>query len=170
MLAGKSKVIVLPFSCLISFDRDFRWLPIMKAYERNNPAYFATPPVNLIYAYRASLKQITKGPVSLQARFQAHKDASRRFKKAAADLGFTNVPLSEEVSANGMTAVSRFPSSPLPCIGSFFVSLEQLYFPEGIHTSDIIPRLLMKDVVVAGGIHSAIKGSLRTIQASPTLR
>jgi alanine-glyoxylate transaminase/serine-glyoxylate transaminase/serine-pyruvate transaminase len=113
-----------------------KWLPIMKAYERNNAAYFATPPVNLIYAYRASLSQITQGPVSLQDRFQAHKDASRRFKKFAEGLGFKNVPLSEEVQANGMTA---------------------LYYPEGIVPSDIIPRLLRKDIVVAGGIHTAIK-------------
>ena len=78
----------------------------MKAYERNTAAYFATPPVNLIYAYRASLTQITQGPVSLQDRFKAHQDARRRFKKFAEDLGFKSVPLNEEVSASGMTAVS----------------------------------------------------------------
>lgn len=96
----------------------------MKAYERNTAAYFATPPVNLIYAYHASLLQIIQGPVSLQARFQAHKDASRRFKKLAAELGFKHVPLSEEVSANGMTAVSWFLPSALPCKPSSLVSLE----------------------------------------------
>lgn len=130
----------------------------MKAYERNTAAYFATPPVNLIYAYHASLAQITQGPVSLQDRFQAHKDVSRRFKKFAEDLGFKNVPLSDQVSANGMTAVNRFPLSVLPCRSSLFVSLEQLYFPDGVVASDIVPRLLKKDVVVAGGIHSSIKG------------
>jgi alanine-glyoxylate transaminase/serine-glyoxylate transaminase/serine-pyruvate transaminase len=36
-----------------------KWLPIMKAYEEGRPAYFATPPVNLIYAFRASLDSIT---------------------------------------------------------------------------------------------------------------
>ena len=161
MPAGTSKH--LPSPHLIYVDRDFRWLPVMRAYERNTAAYFATPPVNLIYAYHASLTQITKGPVSLQDRFKAHKNASRRFKKAAEDLGFKNVPLSEEVSANGMTAVSRFIC--LPCIANLdlFVSLEQLYFPEGIVTSDIVPRLLKKDVVVAGGIHSSIKGWSRMI-------
>lgn len=87
----------------------------MKQYERNNPAYFATPPTNLIYAYRASLAQIVRGPLSLQARIQAHKDTSRRFKKAAEELGFKNVPLSEEIQANSMSAVSRFPPSTLPC-------------------------------------------------------
>jgi alanine-glyoxylate transaminase/serine-glyoxylate transaminase/serine-pyruvate transaminase len=33
----------------------------MNAYEAGTPAYFATPPVNLIYAYRASLKLIVSG-------------------------------------------------------------------------------------------------------------
>jgi len=112
----------------------------MKAYEADTAAYFAAPPVNLIYAYHASLSHITQGPVSLEERFKAHKDASRRFKKAAEDLGFKGVPFSEEVSANGMTA---------------------LYFPDGLVGSDIIPRLLEQGVVVAGGIHSSIKGQLR---------
>lgn len=31
----------------------------MKAYEAGSAAYFATPPVNLIYAYHASLQMIT---------------------------------------------------------------------------------------------------------------
>ncbi|KAF9221371.1 PLP-dependent transferase [Gyrodon lividus] len=113
-----------------------KWLPIMKAYEGNTAAYFATPPVNLIYAYHASLSQITQGPVSLEERFKAHKDTSRRLKKAAEELGFKGVPLSEEVSANGMTA---------------------LYFPDGLVASDIVPCLLKKDIVVAGGLHSSIK-------------
>jgi len=108
----------------------------MKAYEADTAAYFAAPPVNLIYAYHASLSHITQGPVSLEERFKAHKDASRRFKKAAEDLGFKGVPFSEEVSANGMTA---------------------LYFPDGLVGSDIIPRLLEQGIVVAGGIHSSIK-------------
>ena len=36
----------------------YRWLPIMSAYEKGSPAYFATPPVNLIYAFHAALGQI----------------------------------------------------------------------------------------------------------------
>jgi len=31
----------------------------MKAYEAGTAAYFATPPVNLIYAFHASLSMIT---------------------------------------------------------------------------------------------------------------
>jgi len=62
-----------------------------------------------------------------------------------------------------MTAVSRFPStSPLPYVCPSLASLEQLYFPNGIVMSDIVPSLLT-DVVVAGGIHITIKGMLRMI-------
>jgi aspartate aminotransferase-like enzyme len=35
----------------------------MNAYEAGTPAYFATPPVNLIYAYRAALKLIISGGI-----------------------------------------------------------------------------------------------------------
>ncbi|KAG6334602.1 hypothetical protein ID866_4478 [Astraeus odoratus] len=113
-----------------------KWLPIMNAYEKNSAAYFATPPVNLIYAYHASLRQITQAPDSLEDRFKAHKEASKRVKKTVGDLGLRCVPLDEGVSANGMTAI---------------------YFPEGLGASDIIPRLLKKGVVVAGGLHASIK-------------
>ena len=59
----------------------------MSAYEKGSPAYFATPPVNLIYAFHASLSTITRGAVSLEERFAAHKKASARVKEAAAELG-----------------------------------------------------------------------------------
>ncbi|KAG2053696.1 PLP-dependent transferase [Suillus hirtellus] len=113
-----------------------KWLPIMKAYENNSAAYFATPPVNLIYAFHASLTQIMQGSVSLEQRFKLHQEVSRRVKKAAEEIGFKGVPLSEDVQANGMSA---------------------LYFPDGFTASDIVPRLLKKDVVVAGGLHASIK-------------
>jgi alanine-glyoxylate transaminase/serine-glyoxylate transaminase/serine-pyruvate transaminase len=133
----------------------------MKAYEADTTAYFAAPPVNLIYAYHASLSHITQGPVSLEERFKAHKDASRRFKKAAEDLGFKGVPFSEEVSANGMTAVRLFSFWARFLIFTRLQPHEQLYFPDGLVGSDIIPRLLEQGIVVAGGIHSSIKGQLR---------
>lgn len=115
-----------------------KWLPIMKAYEAGSAAYFATPPVNLIYAYHASLQLITaskQGP-SLQERFALHKEASRRVKEAAAQLGMKQVPLNEREAANGMSA---------------------LYFPDGITASDLLPRLATREVIVAGGLHSAIR-------------
>jgi alanine-glyoxylate transaminase / serine-glyoxylate transaminase / serine-pyruvate transaminase len=35
----------------------------------------------------------------------------------------------------------------------------QLYFPDGIGAADLLPRLSQKGVVVAGGLHTSIKGA-----------
>ena len=79
----------------------------MQAYEAGKPAYFATPPVNLIRAYQVSLTQITKSPtVSLQDRFELHRKAAQRIRQAAAELGMKLVPVDPHYTANGMTAVS----------------------------------------------------------------
>src|SRR6266403_6227678 len=86
---------------------DYRWLPIMKAYEGGSAAYFATPPVNLIYAYHESLFQITKASPSLDERLRRHRETSSRIRSAAAELGLSKVPIHPEISANGMTAVSH---------------------------------------------------------------
>lgn len=86
----------------------YRWLPIMKAYESGSAAYFATPPVNLIYAFHASLSKITKSSPSLAERYELHREASRRIKTAATELGLKQLPLDPAFSANGMTAVRIF--------------------------------------------------------------
>ena len=78
----------------------------MRAYEKGTAAYFATPPVNLIYAFHTSLTQITKGVPSLEDRFQLHREASRRIKAAVENLGLRQLPVKPEQAANGMTAVS----------------------------------------------------------------
>jgi len=113
-----------------------KWLPIMQTYEKNTAGYFATPPVNLVYAYHASLNQILHGSVSLEERFARHREVSQRVKIEAEKLGYRGVPLGADVAANGMTA---------------------LYVPEGLKPTDIVPRLLKKGIVVAGGLHPAIK-------------
>jgi len=77
----------------------------MTAYEAGNAAYFATPPVNLIYAYHASLSRIMQGSPSLEERFKMHRETSQKFKKAAEELGFKQLPIDPAFSANGMTAV-----------------------------------------------------------------
>jgi len=113
-----------------------KWLPIMNAYESGTAAYFATPPVNLIYAYRASLQQILRGEKPLEERLKMHKEASKRVKDTAKKLGLKQLPETDEEAANGMTA---------------------LYLPEGLAAGDLLPRLAKRDVVVAGGLHTAIK-------------
>ncbi|KAF4594170.1 hypothetical protein EYR40_008973 [Pleurotus pulmonarius] len=113
-----------------------KWLPIMKAYESGAAAYFATPPVNLIYAYHASLTSITKSSPSLPDRFKIHRQVSNQVKDAAAELGLKQVPLDPAYAANGMTA---------------------LYYPDGVGASDLLPRLAKRGVVAAGGLHASIK-------------
>ena len=77
----------------------------MRAYEAGKPAYFATPPVNLVYAFHASLSRITAGSPPLADRFAFHREASRRVKEAAEKLGLKQVAKGT-AGANGMTAVS----------------------------------------------------------------
>lgn len=110
-----------------------RWLPIMQAYEAGKPAYFATPPVNLIRSYQTSLLQITKSPtISLQDRFELHRKTAQRVRQAAAELGLKLVPADPYYTANGMTAI---------------------YLPEGLGVADVVPRMAQKGIIVTGGIH-----------------
>ncbi|THG93694.1 hypothetical protein EW145_g8306, partial [Phellinidium pouzarii] len=113
-----------------------RWLPIMRAYEAGQPMYFATPPVNLIYAFHASLTAITKRAPSLAERFALHKEQSARLRKATKEIGLKTVAKEGAFQANGMTAI---------------------YYPEGLAASDILPRLAGKGIVVAGGLHKDCK-------------
>ncbi|KAL5513178.1 hypothetical protein ACEPAH_3576 [Sanghuangporus vaninii] len=113
-----------------------RWLPIMRAYEAGQAMYFATPPVNLIYALNASLTSITKSAPSLHQRFAIHKEQSARFRKAIKSMGLKPLAKNEAEQANGMTAI---------------------YFPDGLGASDILPRIGAKGVVVAGGLHKDCK-------------
>jgi len=113
-----------------------KWLPIMKAYESGKPAYFATPPVNLIYAYHQALTQITERQPSLEQRFELHRLASKEVKDTASSLGLKQLVLNPAFASNSMTA---------------------LYFPDGMTAADLIPKLSAKNIVVAGGLHTEIK-------------
>lgn len=122
-----------PSSYYISWKK---WLPVMKNYEAGTPSYFATPPVQLIYALEKSLETIINGKVTLEERFELHRNVSKKFKTAMTDLGFKLLPLSHETSANGMSAV---------------------YFPDGFKAPDILPKLLQRDIVIAAGLHKDVK-------------
>lgn len=105
----------------------------MKAYDAGGTAYFATPPVNMIYAYHASLLQITNGKPSLEERFKLHQQASRRIRAVTDQLGMKPVPKNEANSANGMTAVSQLHSAEhlcthTPCRFTFQAGWRHLIF------------------------------------------
>jgi alanine-glyoxylate transaminase / serine-glyoxylate transaminase / serine-pyruvate transaminase len=111
-----------------------KWLPIMQAYESRKPMYFATPPVQLIYALQASLRMILKKP--LEERFAEHAKASDFVKDfVEKKLGLKTLPHSREDSANGMTAI---------------------WIPDGVKLPELLPKLAAHNVVFAGGLHKDI--------------
>lgn len=109
------------------------WLPIMEAYEAGKPAYFATPPVNLVHALDVSLGLILAE--GLEARFARHQRLARSFRSAWAALGLRMVPVSEAVTSNMLSAV---------------------YYPDGVDAS-LVGRVKQEGVVVAGGLHPDLK-------------
>ncbi|KAK5278537.1 hypothetical protein LTR16_008506, partial [Cryomyces antarcticus] len=109
------------------------WLPIMQNYEAKKASYFATPSPQLVRALHTSLTQILSRPLS--DRFVDHRKASQKVKKAVADLGLKQLAAKPENQANGMTAI---------------------YLPEGLTPPEILPNLMKKGVVFAGGLHKEI--------------
>ncbi|MCJ1229991.1 hypothetical protein MMC12_006662 [Toensbergia leucococca] len=119
-----------PGSYFASFKN---WLPIMQNYEAKKPSYFATPSPQLIHSLHTSLTQILSKPLS--DRFAAHREASQRIKSTVTSLGLKQLASKPENQANGMTAI---------------------YLPNEIKPPEILPNLLKKGVIFAGGLHKEI--------------
>src|SRR5512136_2819510 len=120
---------------VMSYYSDWaNWLPIMEAYEAHKPSYFGTPAVNLVWALNVSLGQILAE--GMDARFKRHRALSRACKQAVAALGLAQVPLRPECAANTMTA-------PL--------------YPDDIQGAELLARIKEAGVVLAGGLHPAIR-------------
>lgn len=119
-----------------SYFASFRnWLPIMQAYEANQPMYFATPSPQLIHALHTSLTQILQRPLS--TRFARHREVSQKVKQHITDhLGLRQLAADPKCQANGMTA---------------------FYLPDSISATDLLPLLAKKGIVLAGGLHREIK-------------
>ena len=109
------------------------WLPIMRNYEAKKPSYFATPPPQLIHALHTSLTQITSLP--LEERFVKHKQNSRYVKDSLEAMGIKQLATDPACQANGMTAA---------------------YLPNGVTLPELLPKVLAKGVVLAGGLHKEI--------------
>ena len=107
----------------------------MQNYEAKKPSYFATPSPQLIHALHTTLTQILSVPLS--SRFAAHRSASHRIKSTITSLGLTQLASKPENQANGMTAI---------------------YLPNDIKPPEILPNLLKKGVIFAGGLHKEIAG------------
>jgi alanine-glyoxylate transaminase/serine-glyoxylate transaminase/serine-pyruvate transaminase len=105
----------------------------MQNYEAKKASYFATPSPQLIHALHTALAQILSKPLS--ERFSAHRATSQRVKKAVADLGLKQLASDPADQANGMTAI---------------------YLPENVKAAELLPNLLQKGVIFAGGLHKEI--------------
>lgn len=105
----------------------------MQNYEVRKPSYFATPSPQLIHALHTTLTQILTRPLS--DRFAAHRETSQRIKATVMSLGLKQLASRPENQANGMTAV---------------------YLPDGIQAPEILPKLLKRGVIFAGGLHRDI--------------
>lgn len=110
------------------------WLPVMQGYEARKPAYFGTPAVNLIFALNVSLGQILAE--GMDARFDRHTRLSEAIKAGLGALGLGQVPLRPEVAAHTLTA-PRFPS--------------------GVSGPDFMAQVTKAGVILAGGLHPAIR-------------
>lgn len=110
-----------------------KWLPVMRSYERGEPGYFGTPPVNLILALRQSLKLILEERV--ENVFRRHRLIGEAFRSAMQALGLKIVPMDESYAANTMTAV---------------------HYPEGVEDRKF-REVLAQNVIVAGGL-GGLKG------------
>lgn len=111
-----------------------KWLPIMKAYEAGNGAYFATPSIQLIHALNTSLKEILSQPLS--SRFEKNHALSVKFKENLESLGLKSVSKNPDTSANGLSA---------------------FYFPENVNGAEFLSKIASKGFQLAGGIHADIK-------------
>ncbi|OAP60922.1 hypothetical protein AYL99_05924 [Fonsecaea erecta] len=109
------------------------WVPIMQNYEAKKPSYFATPPTQLVQALNTSLKQILSQP--LETRFAQHRKVSEYVKSKVASLGLKQLATDPANAANTMTAI---------------------YLPEGLTPPEILPKLMSRGVIFAGGLHREI--------------
>ncbi len=110
------------------------WLPIMEAYEARKAAYFATPAVNLVYALHASLKQILAE--GMEARFARHTAIQRASQAAIQALGLAQIPVSPDFAAHTMSAPK---------------------YPAGVAAGQFLAAVERAGVILAGGLHPAIK-------------
>lgn len=105
----------------------------MQNYEAKKASYFATPSPQLIHALHTSLSQILSRPLS--ERFAAHHEASQQIKSAITAMGLEQLASKAENQANGMTAI---------------------YLPNDLKASEVLPNLLKRGVIFAGGLHKEI--------------
>jgi len=111
------------------------WRPVMQAYEARTPAYFATPPTNLILALAAGLTEILAD--GMEARFALHERGARAMQAAWSALGLRPVPTRDRNAAHTLSA---------------------LHYPAGVDAS-LVARVAENGVFIAGGLHPTIRAT-----------
>jgi alanine-glyoxylate transaminase / serine-glyoxylate transaminase / serine-pyruvate transaminase len=111
------------------------WLSVHRAYEERKPSYFATPATSLVMALETGLGEILEN--GLAARLETQARAAAALRAAWRSLGLRFVPKTEEVTGN---------------------TLSVLLFPDGVDAS-LLPRIAARGVMVAGGLHPAVKAT-----------
>jgi len=101
-----------------------KWLPIMQDPSK----YFGTPPVNLIWALKESLRMIKAE--GLEARYERHKKVGQSIQAALESLGFTLLA-NENVRAS---------------------TLSNALYPSGVEDEAFRGALGKEGIVVAGGL------------------
>jgi len=101
-----------------------KWLPIMKDPSK----YFATPPVNMIWALKEALRIIKEE--GIENRYERHRKVARAMQTALEALGFTILAEKEHRA----------------------VTLSNVIYMDGIEDSEFRKVLAEEGVVVAGGL------------------
>ncbi len=116
-----------------------QWLPIMKAYEAGEKAYFATPATNLVQAAAVALDQILsdafEGRTGVAARFARHAHTACAMEAAWQAYGLKHLCAQPEDRGTTLSAL-RYPGSVGPAL---------------------VGHIGQHGVVVAGGLHPARK-------------
>lgn len=100
------------------------WIPIM----HNPQKYFATPPVNLIYAYNHGMKLVLEE--GMEERYKRHEQFSNGIRSGLSEYGMEALT-NKDVAATTLTCVN---------------------YPEGVEDSKFRAKLAEKNVIVAGSL------------------
>ena len=113
------------------------WIPIIEAYRARRPSYFATPPVQLIFALGAAIQNHVLTPKhGPEGRYLLTLRAANSFRAAVKALGLSLVAANEQHAANTLSAIR---------------------FPSGVDGPKLIGAIKAHNIVVAGGLHRDIK-------------
>jgi alanine-glyoxylate transaminase / serine-glyoxylate transaminase / serine-pyruvate transaminase len=114
---------------------DFQsWTPIMRAYEERRGSYFSTPATTLVRALKVGLDELVSD--GMDSVFDRHQRVAEGFRAAWKVLGLRPVP-GPGLAANTLSA---------------------LYYPDGCG-AELLGAIREQGVVVAGGLHPAIKAA-----------